>query len=132
MQRNHGDVYLAKESVRENTNVAPNVASPGDHASIRILCHPCTSPPSGRCNGNRINGMCKTHGMQSSGSNPKKATVAKKEIQPSCSQNHGRKRQRKRKGVGRAAALWASALTSYAIAGWLARSHHRTPALLQC
>ena len=48
---------------------------------------------------------------------PQKATVAQKEIQPSCSQSHGRKRQGKRKGVGRAAALWASALTSYAIAG---------------
>ena len=48
---------------------------------------------------------------------PQKATVAQKEIQPSCSQNHGRKRQGKGKGVGRAAALWASALSSYAIAG---------------
>ena len=42
---------------------------------------------------------------------PKKETVSKKKIQSPCSQKQGRQGQRQGKGLGRAAALWASALS---------------------
>ena len=55
---------------------------------------------------------------------PKKTAITQEAIQPPCSQKQCWQRQRKRKGAGRAAALWASALTSYPIAGTSLASWH--------